>query len=140
MSQHRMAVIRERVHKPLDFAWLDFAQSPGVEVRANPSLKRSATKCPSWPAIVDPDSPFLSQALEASPSTAFPFPQISPGCTIPHNFTALRRTPMVGYALLAIWLLIFITGIIIYIPIMYIRKTDRLLKLLQQIEANTRKS
>ena len=47
---------------------------------------------------------------------------------------------MVGYALLAIWLLIFITGIIIYIPIMYIRKTDRLLKLLQQIEANTRKS
>ena len=47
---------------------------------------------------------------------------------------------MVGYALFAIWLLIFITGIIIYIPIMYIRKTDRLLKLLQQIEANTRKS
>jgi hypothetical protein len=47
---------------------------------------------------------------------------------------------MVGYALLVVWLLIFITGIIIYIPIMYIRKTDRLLKLLQQIEANTRKS
>jgi hypothetical protein len=39
-----------------------------------------------------------------------------------------------------VWLLILITGIIIYIPIMYIRKTDRLLKLLQQIEANTRKS
>ena len=43
------------------------------------------------------------------------------------------------YALVAIWCLIFITGIVAYIPLMYIRKTDKLLKILQQIEANTRK-
>ena len=47
---------------------------------------------------------------------------------------------MTNYALLSIWLLIFITGIIIYIPIMYIRKTDKILKLLEKIESNTRKS
>lgn len=36
--------------------------------------------------------------------------------------------------------LLFITGIVAYIPILYIRKTNRLIKLLEQIEANTRKS
>ncbi len=36
--------------------------------------------------------------------------------------------------------LLFITGMVIYIPIVYIRKTNRLIKLLEQIEANTRKS
>ena len=36
--------------------------------------------------------------------------------------------------------LLFITGIAAYFPIIYIRKTNRLLKLLEQIEANTRKT
>lgn len=47
---------------------------------------------------------------------------------------------MQGYALAAIWCVFFLTGIITYIPLMYIRKTDKILKLLQQIEANTHKS
>jgi hypothetical protein len=41
------------------------------------------------------------------------------------------------YALTGMWCLIVITGIVIYIPIMYVRKTDKILKVLQQIEANT---
>jgi hypothetical protein len=36
--------------------------------------------------------------------------------------------------------MLFITGIVAYFPIVYIRKTNRLLKLLEQVEANTRKS
>ena len=36
--------------------------------------------------------------------------------------------------------LLFITGIAAYAPLVYIRKTNRMLKLLEQIEANTRKS
>jgi hypothetical protein len=47
---------------------------------------------------------------------------------------------MQHYALTAIWCLFVITGIVIYVPIMYARKTDKILKALQQIEANTRKS
>ncbi len=35
---------------------------------------------------------------------------------------------------------LFITGIVAYFPIVYIRKTNKLMKLLEQIEANTRKS
>ena len=46
---------------------------------------------------------------------------------------------MQHYALTAIWCLFVITGIVIYIPIMYTRKSDKILKALQQIEANTRK-
>ena len=34
---------------------------------------------------------------------------------------------------------LFITGIAAYFPIIYIRKTNKLLKTLEQIEANTRK-
>lgn len=36
--------------------------------------------------------------------------------------------------------LLFITGIMAYFPFVYIRKTNKLQKLLEQIEANTRKS
>ena len=36
--------------------------------------------------------------------------------------------------------LLFITGIVAYAPIVYIRKTNKIIKLLEQIEANTRKS
>jgi hypothetical protein len=39
--------------------------------------------------------------------------------------------------LAAIWCLIVITGIVAYIPIMFVRKMDKLLKVLQQIETNT---
>ncbi len=35
--------------------------------------------------------------------------------------------------------LLFITGIVAYFPIVYIRKTNKVLKVLEQIEANTRK-
>ena len=35
--------------------------------------------------------------------------------------------------------LLFITGIVAYVPVVYIRKTNRVIKLLEQIEANTRK-
>jgi len=35
---------------------------------------------------------------------------------------------------------LFITGMVAYFPIVYIRKTNKVLKVLQQIEANTRKS
>ncbi len=35
--------------------------------------------------------------------------------------------------------LLFITGIVAYAPIIYIRKTNRMIKVLEQIEANTRK-
>jgi hypothetical protein len=46
---------------------------------------------------------------------------------------------MEHYLLTAIWCLIVVTGVIVYMPMMYTRKTDKILKLLQQIEANTRK-
>jgi hypothetical protein len=46
---------------------------------------------------------------------------------------------MEHYLLTAIWLLIVVTGVIVYMPIMYTRKTDKILKALQQIEANTHK-
>ena len=36
--------------------------------------------------------------------------------------------------------LLFITGIVAYFPIVYIRKTNKLLKVLEQIETNTRKA
>ena len=35
---------------------------------------------------------------------------------------------------------IFIAGIVAYVPVMYIRKTNKIMKLLEQIEANTRKA
>jgi len=44
---------------------------------------------------------------------------------------------MEHYLLTAMWLFIVISGVIVYMPIMYTRKTDKILKLLQQIEANT---
>ena len=46
---------------------------------------------------------------------------------------------MQQYALVAIWCVILITGILVYAPIVYIRKTDKVLKVLEQIEINTRK-
>ena len=46
---------------------------------------------------------------------------------------------MQTYALTAIWCLFVATGVIVYMPLMYTRKTDKILKVLQQIEANTRK-
>jgi hypothetical protein len=47
---------------------------------------------------------------------------------------------MEHFALTAIWCLFVVTGVIVYLPIMYARKTDKILKLLQQIETNTRRS
>ena len=47
---------------------------------------------------------------------------------------------MQSYALTAIWCLFMITAVVVYIPLMYMRKTDKIVKALQQIEANTRKS
>jgi hypothetical protein len=46
---------------------------------------------------------------------------------------------MEHYLLTAIWCLFVVTGVIVYMPLMYYRKTDKILKVLQQIEANTRK-
>jgi hypothetical protein len=46
---------------------------------------------------------------------------------------------MEHYLLTAMWFLIVIAGVIVYMPIMYARKTDKILKVLQQIEANTHK-
>jgi hypothetical protein len=44
------------------------------------------------------------------------------------------------YALTAIWCSFVVAGAIVYMPMMYTRKTDKILKVLQQIEVNTRKS
>ena len=46
---------------------------------------------------------------------------------------------MVSYAMYVIGCLIVITGLMVYLPVLFIRKADKLLKILQQIEANTRK-
>jgi len=46
---------------------------------------------------------------------------------------------MTQYMEVAIWCLIVITGISAYFPVIYIRKTNKILKALEQIEANTRK-
>ena len=46
---------------------------------------------------------------------------------------------MQQYMMVGIWCVILITGILVYAPIMYIRKTDKVLKILEQIEKNTRK-
>jgi hypothetical protein len=40
---------------------------------------------------------------------------------------------------LPIGCILFITGMVVYFPVVYIRKTNKLMKILQQIEANTRK-
>jgi NADH:ubiquinone oxidoreductase subunit 3 (subunit A) len=48
-----------------------------------------------------------------------------------------RRRSMEHYLLTAMWCLIVVTGVIVYMPMMYARKTDKILKVLQQIEANT---
>ncbi len=42
-------------------------------------------------------------------------------------------------AALPVACVLFITGIVAYFPIIYIRKTNRILKILEQIEANTHK-
>jgi hypothetical protein len=47
---------------------------------------------------------------------------------------------MQSYALTAIWCLFMITAVVVYLPLMYMRKTDKIVKALQQIEAKTRKS
>jgi hypothetical protein len=44
---------------------------------------------------------------------------------------------MEHYLLMAMWFLIVLTGVVVYMPIMFTRKTDKILKALQQIEANT---
>jgi len=46
---------------------------------------------------------------------------------------------MEHYLLMAMWFLIVLTGVVVYMPIMFTRKTDKILKALQQIEANTQK-
>ena len=46
---------------------------------------------------------------------------------------------MVSYAMYVIGCLIIITGLMIYLPVVLIRKIDKVLKVLQQIEANSRK-
>jgi hypothetical protein len=47
---------------------------------------------------------------------------------------------MQGSIMAAIWCLFVVTGVVIYFPIIYTRKTDRILKALEEIAANTRKS
>lgn len=47
---------------------------------------------------------------------------------------------MQNYALAAIWCVFMITAVVVYIPVMYVRKTDKILKALEQIAVNTRKS
>jgi hypothetical protein len=49
------------------------------------------------------------------------------------------KNNMVSYAMYMIGCLIVITLLMVYWPVLFIRKTDKLLKILQQIEANTRK-
>jgi hypothetical protein len=46
---------------------------------------------------------------------------------------------MEHYLLLAMWLFIVLTAVVVYMPIMFVRKTDKILKVLEQIEANTQK-
>jgi len=46
---------------------------------------------------------------------------------------------MEHYLSTAIWCLFVVTGVIVYVPVMYTRKTDKILKVLEQIEVNTRK-
>jgi len=46
---------------------------------------------------------------------------------------------MPQYAEYAIWCLFVITGLTIYFPILYIRKMDKVLRLLEKIEQNTQK-
>jgi hypothetical protein len=46
---------------------------------------------------------------------------------------------MEHYLLTAMWFFIVVAGVVVYMPIMYARKTDKILKALEQIAANTRK-
>ena len=46
---------------------------------------------------------------------------------------------MIQYMICVIGCLFFIAVIAVYFPTIYIRKTDKILKILQQIEANSRK-
>jgi hypothetical protein len=47
---------------------------------------------------------------------------------------------MVTFAAYAIGCLFIITGIMVYLPVIFIRKADKVLKLLQQIEAKSIKA
>jgi hypothetical protein len=49
------------------------------------------------------------------------------------------RNNMIQYMICVIGCLFFIAVIAVYFPTIYIRKTDKILKILQQIEANSRK-
>ncbi len=53
------------------------------------------------------------------------------------GFTLCLREVSMQYV---VGCLLFITGIVAYVPTVYVRKTNRIIKLLEQIEANTRKS
>jgi hypothetical protein len=44
---------------------------------------------------------------------------------------------MQSYFLSAIWCLFLLTAIVAYMPVMYIRKTNKILEILQRIETNT---
>ncbi len=47
---------------------------------------------------------------------------------------------MTVYLQVAIWCVIVMTGIVIYFPIIFIRKADKMLKKLEEIAANTHKA
>jgi hypothetical protein len=49
------------------------------------------------------------------------------------------KNNMVAYMVCAIGCLFLITAVTVYFPVIFIRKTDKILKILQQIEANSRK-
>jgi hypothetical protein len=46
---------------------------------------------------------------------------------------------MTSYALITLGCLIVITGIVVYTPTIFIRKMDKVLKVLERIAANTQK-
>ena len=46
---------------------------------------------------------------------------------------------MTPYALIALGCLIVVTGIVVYFPVIFIRKVDKILKVVEQIAANSQK-
>jgi hypothetical protein len=51
-----------------------------------------------------------------------------------------KEVSMVNWMVIVGGCVMFIAGIVAYAPIAYVRKTNKLIKILEQIEANTRKS
>jgi hypothetical protein len=62
-----------------------------------------------------------------------------PWVTIAPTFTDTQEENMVTPIVIVIFCVVIITAVTVYFPTIYIRKTNKLMAVLEKIESNTRK-